>query len=220
MESAAPKPRGLFINPTAANCSIYESGEMVYQCLRLSEAFTLDHVEINHDDRTIPGGYDFYVFNYHHVTMAWLNTDALDRITAPKITFVLEVLPNDPYPCCPGGVFDAYCALDPTMYRPRDPRVYAFPRPLEVASAATLAREVPGDVPVIGTFGFATKGKGFERVVRAVNEEFDRAVIRLNIPFAAYADTTQTYARELSENCRRLARPGVEVVVTHDYFSK
>ena len=217
--SSAAKPRGLFVNPAAASCSIHESGQMAHRCLRLSDRFDLDYAEVDQNHRRIGAGYDFYVFNYHHVTMAWLDTAALGCLGAPKITFVLEVLPGDPFSLCPRDAFDAYCALDPTMHS-RDRRVYAFPRPLEVASAATLAREVAGDVPVIGTFGFATRGKGFERVVRAVNAEFERAKIRLNIPFGDYADKARTYAHELAENCRRLAKPGVEVVVTHDFMPK
>ena len=179
----------------------------------------MDYVEIDENRREITGGYDFYAFNYHPATMGWLDVHSLGGWSAPKLAFVLEVLPDDPFPYCPRDVFDAYCALDPTM-RSRDRRVYAFPRPLEVASAGTLAREVPGDVPVIGTFGFATRGKGFERVVRAVNAEFDRAIIRLNIPFAAYADATHEYALALGKECQQLAKPGVEVVVTHEFMPK
>ena len=219
METPSVRPRGLFLNPKEPTCSIYESGRMSFDCLRRSERFSIEYQEIDAQHRNLPGGYDFYVFNYHDVTMAWLDLGRLGRLSAPKITLVLEVLPNDPFSRCPPGVFDAYCALDPTM-RSRDPRVYAFPRPLEVDPATPPTTVPEADTPIIGSFGFATSGKGFERVVRAVNEEFGRAVIRLNIPHGAHTDPSREYAAKLADNCRRLARDGVRVDVTHDFMSK
>lgn len=217
------KPRGLFVNQEKASCSIFESGKMVYDALLDGASFQLDYVEISVEKRALPGQYDFYLFNYHHSTMAWLDVKSIRKLPGVKITLVLEVLPNDPFVLCPSDAFDAYCALDPTMSHP-DKRVYAFPRPLEVA------RNIPSyyekDIPVIGSFGFATPGKGFELVVDAVNKEFDRAVVRINIPFGTYADDAfwdlhrQNYADYLTNLCKKTAKKGIEVIVTRDYMSK
>jgi hypothetical protein len=209
------KLRGLFINPAKANCSIYESGRMMYECLVLSDKYELDYQEVNEDLRTIPGSYDFYAFNYHHMTMGWLDTSSVRKLPGVKLTFVLEVAPNDPFVLCPAKDFDAYCALDPTM-NIADKRVYAFSRPLEIPNNVTLYRERP--MPVIGSFGFATMGKGFELVVDAVNKEFDEAVIRINMPYATYADNN--YALYLKDLCEKTAKDGVRVVVTHDFMTK
>lgn len=217
------KPRGLFVSQTKASCSIYESGLMVYKILRGSASFQLDFIEISAENRTLPTNYDFYLFNYHHLTMAWLDLNSLKQLSSPKITLVLEVLPNDPFALCPSDVFDAYCSLDPTMMHPTK-YVYAFPRPLETP------RDIPPyldkEIPVIGSFGFATPGKGFELVVDAVNKEFDRAVVRINIPFGTYANDAywnlhkQNYAEYLGNLCKKTAKAGIEVVISHEYMSK
>jgi|GEM_PF-462449 len=217
------KPRGLFVIQEKSFCSIYESGVMVYNALRTGANFHLDYLEISPEKRALPDGYDFYLFNYHHHTMAWLDLKSLNRLSGVKITLVLEVAPNDPFVLCPSNVFDAYCALDPTILHP-DPRVYAFPRPLEVVD--NIPTYIEKDIPVIGSFGFATLGKGFELVVNAVNNEFDRAVVRINIPFGTYADDAfwhlhkQSYADYLTDLCKKTAKEGIEVVVTRDYLSK
>ena len=109
----------------------------------------------------------------------------LTKLPGFKVTFVLETLPNDPFVFCPSDDFDAYCALDPTMDI-ADKRVYAFPRPLEIPSREIIYRET--SVPVIGSFGFATPGKGFELVVDAVNREFEEAVVRINIPPGTFTE--------------------------------
>jgi SAM-dependent methyltransferase len=217
------KPRGLFVSQEKASCSIYESGQMVYNVLLDGASFQLDYIEISAEKRALPDHYDFYLFNYHPYTMAWMDVNSLRKLPGVKITLVLEVLPNNPFVLCPSDAFDAYCALDPTMAHP-DKRVYAFPRPLEVS------RDIPSyhekDIPIIGSFGFATPGKGFELVVDAVNREFDRAVVRLNIPSGTYTDDAtwslhrQNYANYLADLCKKTAKKGIEVIVTRDFMSK
>ena len=208
--------RGLFINNKKAKDSIYESGLMAYQCLNLSKKYILDYVEIDAGNREIKLGYDFYFFNYHHVTMNWLDTAKLKKQVGFVITMILEVSPNDAFVLCPENDFNIYCVLDPTIMSKGN--LYSFPRPLE-----KIDFEIPvtkNEIPVIGTFGFATKGKGFEKVVEAVNKEFQKALVRINIPFGDYVPNSKAYSAELSKICRDLAKPGIEVMITHNFMSK
>lgn len=208
---------GLFLNNKKAKDSIFESGQMVYQCLSLSNRFTLDYIEVDIDNRSIPGGYDFYFFNYHPVTMNWLDTSALRKQLGFCITMVLEVAPNDPFVYCSSTDFDAYCVLDPTV-KSKSKKVFAFPRPLEKIDFALPV--VENEIPVIGSFGFATKGKGFQHVVEAVNKEFERAVIKINIPYGDFVPDSKEYAFFLSNLCKQRAKDGIEVSVTHDFMDK
>ncbi|HEX8637093.1 MAG TPA: FkbM family methyltransferase [Pyrinomonadaceae bacterium] len=210
--------KGLFINCIEAQDSIFESGKMVFGCLVNSDLYSLDYIEITPENRTVSSDYDFYFFNYHPVTMSWLETKSLKQtLPGVKFTMVLEVSPNDPFVYCSPEHFDGYCVLDPTLNIDVK-NAYAFPRPLEVYDE-NIAYE-PEDIPVIGSFGFATEGKGFEHVIDAVNREFDEAVVRINIPFATYADESRNYADRLAQMCRDKAKNGIEVVVTHDFMSK
>lgn len=217
------KPKGLFLNPAKANCSIHESGRMVYDCLKLSDRYDIDYIEVSGNHRQISTGYDFYAFNYHPITMGWLNTQLVNRLPGLKLTFILETLRNDPFVMCPSDAFDVYCALDPTM-KVADKRVYAFPRPLEPTPQMRPYQEQ--EIPRIGSFGFATEGKGFELVVEAVNKEFERAEIHINIPPGTYADPAtfhlhnRDYAEYLIELCQKTAKDGVEVTFTRDYMDK
>jgi SAM-dependent methyltransferase len=223
MHTPASKPKGLFINPKKANCSIYESGCMMHKSLLLSDKYDLDYIEIDAHHRDMSNQYDFYAFNYHPLTMGWLRTKTVRLLPGPKITFVLEMLPNNPFVMCPKKDFDAYCVLDPTM-SVTDRRVYAFTRPLEIAKRLSPYHEA--EIPIIGSFGFATPGKGFEHVIAAVNKEFDRAIVRINMPSGTYADDAfwklhkKNYADYLSELCLNKAKEGIQVVITRDYMTK
>jgi hypothetical protein len=216
--SADPRRRGLFLNTARARCSIHESGRMVYEALQRSPRLALDYQEVDFRHRRIPGGYHYYVVNYHDSTsMSWLDTRSLRRLPGPTIAIVLEVAPNDPFARLSRRDFDAYLVLDPTVAR--RPRVYPFPRPLELAPPLEVL-PTPGR-PTIGTFGLPTPGKGFDRLVEAVNREFDKAVVRLNIPPGDYVPSARSREVEATiDKLRQAARPGVEVVVTRDFLSK
>jgi hypothetical protein len=209
--------RGIFINNSKAQDSIYESGLMVFNCLKLSDKFQLDYTEISIGQRQVSSGYDFYFFNYHPYTMSWLDTSQLKKNSGLIITMVLEVLPDDPFVLCPDNHFHGYCVLDPTI-KSSNKKVFAFPRPLE--AAADLPSYKEKGIPVIGSFGFATKGKGFQHVVEAVNKEFDRAVVKINIPYGDFVPKSKEYASYLGDLCKKKAKEGVEVIVTHDYMEK
>ena len=215
---SAKKLAGLFINCIEAQDSIFESGKMVFECLSGSAKYTLDYIEISPENLKVSAGYDFYFFNYHLITMSWLDTKSIGKLLpGVKMTMVLEVSPNDPFVLCSPDDFDVYCVLDPTLNISQE-NVYAFPRPLEVFKDQEIYETKA--VPVIGSFGFATSGKGFEHVIDAVNREFEQAVVRLNIPFAAYADGGGKYAAQLGRMCQERAKNGVEVIVTHDFMTK
>ena len=217
MNPDSKKLHGIFINPPKANCSLYESGCMIYKSLLLSKKYRLDYLEIDENNRQIPDNYDFYAFNYSLTTMDWLDTRSLRRLSGLKLTFLLEVLPNNPFILCPSRDFDAYCILDPTMNSP-DKRVYAFSRPLEIPER--LSPYSKPALPVIGSFGFATPGKGFELVVDAVNKEFEEAIVKINIPHGTYVEDERNYTEYISTLCKNIAKKGVQVIITNNYMTK
>jgi hypothetical protein len=209
--------RGLFINTAKAVCSIHESGLMVYKCIIDSEKYTLDYIELDKNNLKLPSDYNFYLFNYHFITTSWLDTKSIRKLPGLKGTVILEMLPNDPFVYCSPFDFDFYCVLDPSMSF-RHPKVFPFPRPLDQYDGPLS--EQNNKIPVIGSFGFATKGKGFDDVVKAVNKEFEQAIIKINIPYGTYTDLSHKYAVEIATKCRSLAKKGIEVKITHDFMSK
>lgn len=213
-----PPLKGLFVNCVEAQDSIFESGRMAYDCLIGSAKYSLDYIEIDKDRRTLPASYDFYFFNYHFVTMSWLDTKALREILpGAVITMVLEISPNDPFVLCSPDDFNIYCVLDPTLNIDNE-KVFAFPRPLEEFGEVPAYKE--REIPLIGSFGLGTPGKGYEHLMDAVNLEFDKAHVRINIPFAQYWSEGESYAKQLAEMCETRAKDGIDVTVTHDYMTK
>jgi hypothetical protein len=149
----------------------------------------------------------------------WLKTQAIRELPGLKMTFVLEVKPNDPFIMTPKEDFDAYLVIDPTLKYP-DKRVYTFPRPLETMD---LPEYIEKEIPVIGTFGFLTRGKGYAKVVEAVSKEFDQAIVRINVPHGHVVSSQwkrKLVLDYLKKEVDLVKGPGIEVQITEDYMSK
>jgi len=217
------KARGLFLNTNKAKCSIHESGKMVYECLMLSNKYSLDYLEIDEKHRTISGSYDFYIFNYHQITMGWLNLDCIKELPGFKTTIVLEVDIDNPFCMCPNNIFDAYLVLDPTI-RDNNKNVYAFPRPLEKQieeqnNFSTIVND--SSVPIIGTFGFYNgNSKGFDKLIDAVNKEFDEAVVRINALNPDWGGNSSEFDKFVNYLKNYPTKKNVKIIITSNYLNK
>ena len=212
----AEKLKGLFVNTAKANCSIHESGKMCYDCLILSTEYTIDYQEVSQTQRSISLDYDFYVFNYHAVTMGWLDVAYVKNLPGFKATIVLEILPNNPFVMCREEDFDAFVVLDPTL-QSVNPKVYKFPRPLE--DLKPTAPYIEKLIPEVGTFGFATSGKGFDKVIDAVNREFDEAIVKINIPSGDYVPQAD-FDKLIGDLSTYPTKEGVKVLITNNFLDK
>src|SRR5262249_15269538 len=82
------------------------------------------------------------------------------------------------------------------------------------------ARPAPDRVTV-GSFGFATPGKGFEALVALAQETFDDCCIRLHLPSSDFCDADGALARDLAGRCRSLLpKRGVDFVIDHGFCDR
>jgi hypothetical protein len=212
------KIKGLFLNTAEAKCSIYESGKMSYDCLVLSDSYLLDYQEIDENNRKILGDYDFYIFNYHQLTMGWLDLNFIKKMSGFKAVIVLEVEINNPFCLCPDNIFDAYLVLDPTIQSIKK-YVYAFPRPLENVQNTNIHLK-ESLTPIIGSFGFYGNGKGFDNLINAVNKEFDEAIIRINTLNPDWGGDSKKFNEYIDYLNNYPTKEKVRVVVTTHNFNK
>jgi hypothetical protein len=76
------------------------------------------------------------------------------------------------------------------------------------------------DIPVIGTFGLATHGKHFDKLLYHINDNFDEAIIRINIPHATYvpADIETQILDNIIEHSKKIKRT-IKVELTRKYMT-
>lgn len=218
------KMRGVFYNSKKSLCSIWESGKICYDILNSSKLFTIDYSE----DTNFDYSYDFIVVNEHFIVNNWITQNMILRYNKPSFCIVTEVgLGADPIMRSP-NFFTNYIVLDPTINETS--KIHAFCRPLDNFDNLTdisLNRNTDTDtdteIPIIGSFGFATNGKEWNKIIECVHNEFDNAIINFNIPKATYVPSWMHDSQInniLNYITNNVTKPGIKVNLTHDNLSK
>ncbi len=231
----------LFVSHIKAKCGVYEFGKSITDVLQLSKNYQFIRVECSSLDElhaaiaiNAPAA---IIYNYYPSVLPWVATKIGPRlwknniasITIPQIGIIHEIsqhvadtATNYKHKFLLGSVsnlatslFDFYITPDPTLVL-RNPFVFKTGR---LIPSYQNTFPLPSK-PVIGSFGFATPKKGFEKIVQLVQQEFDEAVIRFNIPAADFGeDKDGAKARDLAEKCKALiVKPGVQLIITHDFL--
>ncbi len=209
----------LFVNHPEKECGVHQFGETVYSAIKKSVVYNFIYCECsdnNHLKELIsthkPAS---VIYNYHPSTMSWLNTGITRKIILPHIGIIHEVT-QERVNKANKTLFDFHIAPDPTVLL-TNPIVFKTGR---LIPSYTDTKASP-PVLTIGSFGFGTKGKGYTKIIKKVQEEFDEAIIRLNIPFAKFGDADGHGAKAYAEACKQLIhKPGIQLKITHDFLSQ
>ena len=241
-ESLNPTPlkKILFVSHKKTQCGVYEFGKNISDVLQNSKHYQFIRVECSSlselqavVNENTPTG---IIYNYHPSVLPWIATKIGPRlyrnniisINVPQIGIIHEISQcvadtatsyrkkylHGSASRLINSLFDFYIAPDPTLLL-LNPFVYKTGRLIP----SYQNNFPPPSKPVIGSFGFATPKKGFEHIVQLVHEEFDEAIIRLNIPAADFGDKNAVNAQAIAEKCKLLIKkPGIQLIVTHDFM--
>ncbi|MFH0936612.1 MAG: hypothetical protein ABH971_03235 [bacterium] len=231
----------LFITHNKTNCGVYDFGERVFETLKTSKKFTF--IKITCDNiNDLNAAINEYapvtiIYNYTIATLSWvikkicrgIYYNNISYIKIPQIGIIHEITQqladtaSQKKRFCitkinklDNSLFDSYIAADPTLLL-KNPLVYKTGRIIpkyinEFPVSANL---------VITSFGFGTAKKGFSNLVNKIQEEFDTAEIRINIPFAEYGDKNGEEAKKYAIKCKELLhKPGIKLNITHNYFDQ
>jgi hypothetical protein len=208
--------RGIFYNSKRGLCSIWESGKMCYDALVSSGIFSLDYSE----DENIDTSYDFLVLNHHFTVNNWITETDICLFNKPTFCVVTEIaFGENPIENVP-SFFHHYIVLDPTVTETH--RIHAFSRPLEDFDIYNHPY-IPKEIPRIGSFGLATFGKDWHKIVECVQIEFDKADIIFNIPKGTHVPEYmhQTNISTIKQKCDLiLKKPNISLTITQDNFTK
>jgi hypothetical protein len=216
----------LFLNHSVQNCGVYQYGK------RLNEILQKDN-EIIYIYKEISSFEEYYnviiqhnnvraiIYNYHPSTMWWLNYMNIQR----RVKNI--GIPHE----CPEFLFEIICDLDPTILSSSNR--FTLPRPLyenvdEIIAACPTTNEnvnsfitsfTDTNIPIFGSFGFGFDNKGFDKIVKTINEQYDNAIIKFVIPVAHF-DPDPNTIHKMRESCIHAnQKPGIVLMISHDFFS-
>jgi SAM-dependent methyltransferase len=211
---------GLVVSHKGDHCGVYQYGRNLFETLLNDKAIDWSYIECSSFEELQTavrlGKPDAILFNHHPSTMPWLTSAPLADLEATLFGLLHQV--DQAIADRDGAApFDFLICLDPTLV-PRKPGMLRAPRFLP---ASLEALPPLPDVFTIGSFGFATPGKGFERLCSLVDAQFERARIRLNLPRHDDPNIVpDNWIAEVVEKCQKaITRPGIELVVTHHFFN-
>ncbi len=209
----------LFINNADEKCGVYQYGLNISNALTRLKDFKLDYAECSNLDQCKAAlqkeEYWAVIYNYHKFTLAFVNADFLKSYPNPIHICLVHELCQEIADQLDDFLFDYYIYTDPTLII-RNIRVFKTGRLL---LKYEHQKPVP-DIPIIGSYGLGTTIKQYEQLIKAVQNEFDQAVIRLNIVFQKYYDSTdipKTYPAKLH---KLIKKPGIKLEISHHFFSK
>jgi len=206
----------LFISHTKKQCGVHEFGLSIAEAIKKSTKYSFVYAECSSPEEliaTVEGvNPSAIIYNYYPSTMSWLEKSLTARFPIPQLGIMHECT-QAAADAADTSLFDYHIAPDPTL-APVNPIVFKTGR---VIPSYENRWPAPA-VTTVGSMGFATQGKGFERLIIAVQEEFDEAIIRLHIPAGDFADTS---VADLVARCRALvSKDGVKLVTSHEFLEK
>jgi len=212
------KPKILILSHKQQQCGVYQFGWKIAEALKKSARYNFVYAECSSPEeylsivgRIAPAA---IIYNYYPSTMPWLKKKLMQHLKIPHIGILHEVS-QQAADSADSSFFQYHIAPDPTLLL-KNPVVFKTGR---LVPRYDNAYPLPA-VPTIGSFGFGTKGKGFEHLITSVQKEYDEVHIRLHIPFAAFGDSAGIEARTIADKCKLLiVKPGIKLSITHDFLS-
>ena len=210
----------LFVTHRGERCGVYQFGARLYAALSMTSLMRWHYAECADHDEFLSVAERLHphvvLLNFHPFTLAWAS-DGVDFPSA-MVFSVFHEANQSSIELGQDLPFDVMLCPDPTLL-PYDPSYLPVPRFIPALLPDPTGEPVTFS---IGSFGFGTPGKGFDRLCAVVNDQFDIARIRINIPPHDSAAMTPHAAIEgIIADCRRhVTKPGIILEITHDFLDE
>jgi hypothetical protein len=206
------KPKIIFLNHKEKACGVYQYGYRSSIILQKSEIYDFIYTEVESEIEFFnaikninPIG---IVYNYHSCTMGWLNIGVIKQAN----NIIHYGLAHDSIIDHIG--FNYILFVDSTSIDIGNG--FSIPRPLLENTNHIIAPTTT----TISSFGFGFEHKGFERVVKIVNQQFDNAIIKLHISTSFYGDKSGAIASEVSKRCfAEMYKENIKLIITNDFLT-
>lgn len=209
-------------------CGVYQYGLRVFSILNKDTRISYIYFECDSYNYYLTKinseSYKAIIYNYCDLTMPWINNENISK-------YHKNIVINHESYCNFADIIisvDASCQESGNIRRiPRPLIETSFPEEFdqishnaEMRDFISFGQETKDTIPIIGSFGFGSLNKGFDRIVQLVNNQFDQAVIKFIIPYSDFCDADGHIAREVSQYCHiHNTKPGIKLMITHEFVN-
>ena len=209
----------LFLNHGYSNrCGVYAQGVRHFENLKKSKIYNFLYFDIT-NFLEVEHLYSMYnpiaiMYNYMPVVMPWLNNNisTLDTKNICIIHNITQHIVNtNQYNC---GYFNHYISLDKSLTTDNY-KLFALDRPIY----EYISKNNNINTPLkIGTFGFPFLHKGFDEVVKTVNNELDEAEINLHMGDSFFCNNETEKILQLCSN--NITKPNIKLNFSNHYMEE
>lgn len=215
----------IFFNHKIINCGVYQYGKRTIEILQKDSEIKYIYKEIDcydeyHKAISENDNIKAIIYNYHASTMSWLNSSNIQK-SVKNIG-----IPHE----SPEHLFDIVCNIDPDA--PESCNKFSLPRPIyenieEMISTPSendiinnfINKYTDTNLPIFGSFGFGFDNKGFDKIIKFVNIQYDNAVIKLVIPIAHFDPDPNRINRMRNLCINTNKKSGIKLMIIHHFFS-
>jgi hypothetical protein len=202
----------LFLNHKISRCGVYWYGIRLYNIWKksINNIFHYQELDCVDEYNNIIKSYDVIIYNYHCMTMPWLNNQILKKNIknigiwheGPINIFFNKII--DVSSTIPRPIFETI----PVSIENTNNKIIEF---------LNYSKE---EVPIIGSFGFGFDSKGFDKIITLVCNSFDKAIIKLIITISEFGDKDGSIVKRINETCYNLVtNPNIEVKIINEFLS-
>ena len=216
----------LFLNHKIEACGVYQYGLRISNILKKSDKNNYIYVEIDNHSSYLKyisiHNPDIIIYNYHSSTMSWLNSNNIQRnvknICIPHESSCL--------------LFDYIFTINPDEIETNN--IYNIPRPIyENIKNIFISYKIKDDtidqfinynegpdVPIFGSFGFGFQNKGFDKIIDIINQNYEKAIIKLVITLAHFDPHNDTNYKVISDLCKsKNINPNIKLLICNKFFT-
>jgi len=209
----------LIINSTEFSCGVYQFGVNLYNLLNSINHPTKWHIAYCASRSDVLNAVNTYnpnaiIFNYHPCTLPFVSPSLINQTKKACFGVYHEITQEEADSLQP-GLFHHWICSDPSLVI-KNAHISKFSRPIY---QGCNPNPIP-QVPTFGTFGFGFANKGFPKIIQAVQEQYDNAVIKMHIGFAKFGDPYGVGARQrVIESLNLIKKPGISLITSHNFLS-
>ena len=212
----------LFLNHSKTACGVYQYGLRLYKILKKTDDINYIYKEIESRDEYLNlleeyNTVQIIIYNYHVSTMPWLFNSEKSKL---NIGITHEVNTAGPGFDYVNNLFNVFINIDNKIPRPIFEDIENIQPIISKQVIKDLIEYKEEGVPIFGSFGFGFTNKGFDKIVKYVNEQYDKAIIKLVIPmpyFDPNKDKNNFLVRESCYNSNY--KEGIKLMICHEFFT-
>lgn len=202
----------LFLNHTKEKCGVYNYGKRIYDIWKKSNNYNFIYKEVGNLDDYLNidfNNYKIIIYNYCGPTMPWLTNS-----TITKKCFNIGML-HESY----GHIFDSTIDVSGDVPRPIFDTIPTTINSTNDEIINFLNYGINDSIPIISSFGFGYQFKGFDKIIKYANEQFEKVIIKIIMPFNDFGDSDGINAKYVANLCNVVnTNPNIKLMIIHDFL--